>query len=89
MPSVLPGIGPAVIDQRIAYGVIGDGLSVVGGELVLPVRISIGIGDSGKDSTQDTSRIGVFFFLQDVPACIVGVGDGLACVSVVFPDDFA
>ena len=46
MSTVLTGIGPAVIGQRISDGIISDGLSIVGGELFLPVCISIGIENS-------------------------------------------
>jgi len=88
LPSILPGIDPAVIGQGIAYGIIGDCLAVVGGQLVLPAGVPIGIGNSGKLCSQYAVGVGVFLLGQEVPTCIVGVCDGLACVSIVFPDDF-
>ena len=44
LSSIFPGIGPAVIVKWVSYGVIGDGLSIVGCQLVLPIRIPISVG---------------------------------------------
>ena len=43
--SVLPCIGPPVVSERVTDGIIGDGLRVIGGELIAPITVSVGIGD--------------------------------------------
>ena len=43
LPAFLPGIRPGTVIGRIANGVVGNGGAVVGGHLVLPVGISIGV----------------------------------------------
>ena len=44
MAAVLPGIGPCAVGQRIAYGVVGDGLPIERRQQVRPIGVAVGIG---------------------------------------------
>ena len=43
-PPGFPSIRPAIVGQRVADGVVGDGMAIVARQLVLPVGVGIGIG---------------------------------------------
>ena len=36
LPPVLPAVAPCAVAQGIAYGVVGDGLTVVGSQQIAP-----------------------------------------------------
>ena len=44
LTAVLPGVGPCAVGQRIAYGVVGDGLPIERRQQVRPIGIAVGIG---------------------------------------------
>ena len=71
LPAVLPSVRPRPVAQRIANRIVGNSVSVDRRELVAPVRVTIGIGNS----FQRSRRIGIrkAFLFQDVAAEVVGV----------------
>ena len=44
LTAVLPGVGPCAVGQRIAYGVVGDGLPIERRQQVRPISVAVGIG---------------------------------------------
>ena len=44
LAAVLPGVGPCAVGQRVAYGVVGDGLPVICCQQVRPISVAAGIG---------------------------------------------
>ena len=44
LAAMLPGIRPCAVGQRIAYGVVGDGLPIERRQQVRPIGIAVGIG---------------------------------------------
>ena len=67
LPPVFPAKGPpftVIVAGGVADGVIGDGFSVVGGQKILPLRISIGVGVSGLSIGRS----------QNIANRIVGIG---------------
>ena len=53
-----PGIGTHTVVQRIADGIVCDGLTIIGSELVLPVRIAIIVVDGLGGTTQRARSTG-------------------------------
>ena len=86
LPAVLPSVRPRPVAQRIANRIVANRISVDCRELVAPVRVTVGIGNS----FQRSRRIGIrkAFLFQDVAAEVVGVlprraifaGTGIAVV---------
>ena len=73
----LPGIGPAVVAQGIANGVVGNGLSVKGGQLVLPVGIAVGVGRDLASGEAVGGGVGIASLAEDIAPLVVGVGEVL------------
>ena len=74
-PSAFPGEGVPAVGSGVAYGVVGYGLAVIGGQEVFPARRVIGViyrrrGRAGICRR----RVGVGLFIEYVPARVVGVG---------------
>ena len=44
LTAMLPGVGPCAVGQRIAYGVVGDGLPIERRQQVRPIGVAVGIG---------------------------------------------
>ena len=44
LTAVLPGVGPCAVGQRIACGVVGDGLPIERRQQVRPISVAVGIG---------------------------------------------
>ena len=67
LPPVFPAKGPpftVIVAGGVANGVIGDGFSVIGGQKILPLRVSIGVGVSGLSIGRS----------QNIAHRIVGIG---------------
>ena len=73
LAAVLPGVGPGAVAGGIANGVIGDRRAIVGGELVLPVRIAVGARHGFERGADSAGGVGVAGLTQDVAASVVGV----------------
>ena len=72
-PPVRPAKGrPVIPARRVAYRVIADGLTVVGGQQVFPVAVAVGVA---LCSAAVGDR-------EDVARPVVGVGVGLAAVGL-------
>jgi hypothetical protein len=44
LAAMLPGIRPCAVGQRIAYGVVGDGLPIERRQQVRPIGVAVGVG---------------------------------------------
>ncbi len=89
LPSLLPGEAPVVIVVRgVPDRVIGDRVSVIGRQLVLPVGVTIRIALYRRSGPRKgvPCLVSVLLCLRKVPATVVAVDDGLAEVCVVLPD---
>ena len=73
----MPSKRHAAVGKRVADRVIGDGFAVIGGELILPVRVAVGIGygiGCGKGGyILNGGTVGILRFGEDIPAVIVNV----------------
>ena len=76
LAAVLPGVGPGAVGERIANSVVGDRDAVVGGELVLPVGIAVGVRHGFQRSAHSAGGVGVALLAQDVTAPVVFVDPG-------------
>ena len=83
--SPYPGVGGASLLQHVPGCIIGDSLSFLGQEPVLPScrRISGGDGLCGRAAHRRGCRIGVLLLGCHVAAQVIGVHDGLALHGVV------
>ena len=83
----MPSERHAAVGQRVPYCVIGNGFAVVGGELILPGCVLIGVGygvGCGKGGYILNGRaVGVLRFGEDIPAVIVGIDHGFVAVGIV------
>ena len=92
LPALFPGVVPGAVTRRVANGVIGNGGSVIGGQLVLPVAVPVGERHGFPYSAYRPGGVVVPLLVQNVAAQIVGVypsGAGRAAggvVLVVYPD---
>ena len=71
LPTVLPSVRPRPVVQRIANRIIANCAAVDRRELVAPVRVTVGIGNSFQRSRRIV--VGEAFLFQDVAAEVVGV----------------
>ena len=76
LASFGPGIGPSAIGQWVADSIISDGRSVICGELIFPVSITVSVGVSMERSAERAGGIGVIRLGQNIPAKVVGIGPG-------------
>ena len=84
LAAFLPSKGIAVVSQRVADGIVSDGLPIIGHQLVFPCGI-VGVGDGVLQGAEGgRGGVGVIFLCANIPAIIVGVNDGLIRVGVVF-----
>ena len=60
LSAMPPCIRPRSVIQRIANAVVGDGLAVIGRQLIAPVAVAVGVGDGVGGSAQRTGGIGIF-----------------------------
>ena len=89
LAPLLPGEGEAVmVAERVSNLVVSDGVAVVGGQLVLPVTVTVGVRVRCRERACDSSAclVGVFLGACQVSTKIVVVNDGLVQIQVVFPD---
>jgi len=95
LAALFPGVCPGAVVGRIANGVVGNSSSVVGGHLVLPVGIAIGVGDRLENCAQRASGVGIPLLGKDIAATVIVVypgGAGAAGGSVagiVHPGELA
>lgn len=69
LPPLDPAHGHAVVVAGgVADGVVGDGVTIVGGEQILPVRVAVGIGVGGV-AIGDGEKIA---------HAVIGIGVGLS-----------
>ena len=86
-PAAFPCEIHPTVRKRIADLVVGDPLSVVGGEQIRPVFIAINIAVSGVYLAGRPRRVGVLLNAGDVPALVVGVNCGNAAAFVIRADE--
>lgn len=55
----LPLVRPDTVTGGITNGIVGEGATIVGGQLILPVGIAIGIRDGFLRSTQRAGGVGM------------------------------
>ena len=46
LTAMLPGVGPRAVGQGIAYGVVGNGLTIERRQQVRPIGVAVGIGSA-------------------------------------------
>ena len=78
LASVLPGVGPGAVAQRIANVVVSNRCTVILGKLVLPVAVSISIGNRLLDRAHRAGGVSVTLLGQDVAAPVVSIHPGSA-----------
>ncbi len=87
-PSAFPREGVPAVGSWVAYGVVGYGLAVIGGQEVFPARRVIGvIYRRGRRAERGRCRVGVGLFIEYISARVVGVGYGDVSLLIVFADE--
>ena len=79
---MLPGVIPGAVGQRIADGIVGNGLSVIPGQQIAPGAVTVGVVYSPDRLPQIlTGGISILLTGEDVARVIVGsdVGIPLLC----------
>ena len=71
LAAVLPGVRPGAVAGGIANGVVGNGRAIIGGELVLPVAVAVGIRHGFQRCAHSASGVSVAGLAQDVAAADV------------------
>ena len=89
LAACIPGIRPRSVIQRISNGVVGNGFAVVAGQLVLPVGITIDIGNGLLRTAQRAGGVGILHFGGDVAATVVVVYPGGILMRIVHTDQLA
>lgn len=70
LPARLPLVAPPAIVQRVANGVIRDGLAIVGCQLVLPITVRIRIQDGIMRHPLRPRGVAVIRLGEYVPAAV-------------------
>ena len=83
LSSDCPFVRPASIIERIADCIIGNGSTVVSGQLVLPIRIAVGIRNAFQRRADRTGSVSILHFAQDVAATIIVVHPGRIFMRIV------
>lgn len=55
---------------------VGNGLAVVGGQLIPPAFVAVGIGIGGGGGGQVTSGVGVGLFVEDISPAVISEAVG-------------
>ena len=76
LAALLPSVRPGAVIGGIANDVVGNGSAVIGGHLVLPVGIAIGISNGLEHGAQGAGGVGIALLVQEVAAPVVFVGPG-------------
>ena len=84
-----PGERPCTVVQRSANGVVGTGSAVVRSQLVLPIRIAVGIRNSFQHRADRTSSESILHLGGDVSATVVVVHPGRILMRIVHTDQLA
>ena len=86
----MPSERHAAVGQRVPYCVIDNGFAVEACELILPVRVAVGIGygvGCGKSGyILNGGAIRILRFGEDISAVIVGIDNGFVAVGVILAD---
>lgn len=79
LPPLCPGIAPSAVIQRIADGIIGDGLTVIVGQQIAPCGVAVLVAERGGALRGLLDRgVGELGFADDVSGRVVGVlGNGV------------
>ena len=86
---MLPSVGPCAIACWIAYLVIGDCSTVIGGQQIAPVlvTVSIAVSDCGGGRFGYLScGVSISLLAQDITGIIISPGVGLIPLLVILPD---
>lgn len=87
LAAMLPGVSPSAVGQGIAYGVIGNGMTVVGSQQIAPtLSIAVGIRNGVCWRSQSTGSIGILLAFLNVTGLIVSPGISIVSCLVVLPD---
>ena len=70
LAAILPGVGPGAVAGGIANGVVGNSRAIVSGELVLTVRVAIGVVNRLEGGAGGVRIPGL---AQDVAAAVIFV----------------
>ena len=77
-PGRRPSHVPAEIARRVADGVVGDGLTVVGRQQITPRAVAVGVADRIERRAKLAGGVVIFALTQDIAAGIIFVGKRLA-----------
>ena len=74
--------------QRIPRGIVGNGCTVIFGQLVLPVGVPVGIAVclGGCSADGGPRLVGVLLHRGQISSQVIGVGDGFVQVLIILPD---
>ena len=73
LTACTPSVGTLAIEQRIADCIVGDANVIVCSELVLPVGITVGVGDGFNCIAGSTGGKGISGLAQDIAAAVIGI----------------
>ena len=76
--ATLPSHIPAEIARRVADGVVGNGLAVVGRQQITPGAVAVGVADRMERRAKLAGGVVIFALTQDIAAGIIFVGKRLA-----------
>lgn len=86
LTTMLPGVGPSAITERIADLVIGDGFAVISGQQITPAGIAVGVVDCFSGCTQCSGSVGIFLAGQNVACIVVCPDPSLFRCLVILPE---
>jgi len=87
---MLPCVGPSAVGQGIAYGIVGNGLSIIAGEQVTPTKaVAVGVSDSvcRRKVLYTAGSISIFLPVENVTAVVILPDMGKATGLVILPDE--
>ena len=79
-----PGVGAFAVVQGISDGVIGNGFTIVGRQLVLPDGVAVAVGNGLLCRSQCSGGVGVLHLAGDVAAAVVVVDPSMRTEKSLF-----
>lgn len=70
LPAMFPGVVPGAVTQRIADGVVGNGVSVVCRQQIPPGAVAVGVGYRGEDGAKRAGGVNIPLELLILPVLL-------------------
>ena len=83
LAAMLPSVRPRAVRQQVADGIVGQRLTVVSRQQILPRRVTVGVGLGGGGGAEGAGSVGVLLLGRNIAAVAVAVRPRLPCCLII------